>query len=110
VCVDAKDKAVWNQVLELPVTTSVTAPCLNVTVLDKETLLSDKVIGSVQVALDALVRQGPGATVPRWYPLTTTKGKAGEVRLALQFTPYVLLGHPSIAAMGTHAGSSGGGW
>jgi hypothetical protein len=86
VSVDSKDRAVWNQVLELPVEPGLVRPTLAVTVLDKETLLSDKVIGTTSVALEDVIRQG---SRPRWLPLSAAKGKGGEARLAAVFIPYV---------------------
>jgi hypothetical protein len=84
VCVDSGNRAVWNQVLDVPMPPGITDPSLRVVVLDKESLVADKVIGEAIVQLSPLLRNGVGG--PVWVPLV---GSAGQVRLAMEFIPYV---------------------
>ncbi len=95
--VDAKSRALWNDVLDFAMPANVSSPSLQVTVLDKDTVLKDTVIGTASLPLTSALSH-TGARV-YWLPIAApakaSKQKAagttnsGEVRIGVQFIPYV---------------------
>jgi hypothetical protein len=91
--VDKGRRAVWNELLTFSVPAGMARPMVELMVLDKETMLSDKPIGMCRVDVSAACAS-PRA---KWYelaspPTASTKARAssGELRLGFAFIPCVI--------------------